>query len=117
MATRHPLFNDYITLGQFLKEAGLIATGGAAKFYLAETDVFLNGEPENRRGKKLYADDTLEIPREKLSVKFDRASAAEISHHSAQLAEKTQLQKAVKSDKISPKHPVKSDKPKSPFHP
>lgn len=49
----------YITLGQLLKEAGVIDTGGMAKWYLSEYEVIVNGEPENRRGKKLRAGDEI----------------------------------------------------------
>ncbi|TWI59591.1 S4 domain protein YaaA [Halalkalibacter nanhaiisediminis] len=49
----------YITLGQVLKEVGIIDTGGMAKWYLAEHTVYVNGEDENRRGKKLVAGDVL----------------------------------------------------------
>lgn len=56
------LNGDYMTLTQALKEAGVIATGGQAKWYLQENTIFLNGEPENRRGKKLYAGDQLQLP-------------------------------------------------------
>lgn len=53
---------EYITLGQFLKLAEVIQTGGMAKWFLQEYAIFVNGEPENRRGKKLFADDTVDIP-------------------------------------------------------
>lgn len=49
----------YITLGQVLKEVGLIDTGGMAKWYLAEHTVYVNNEEENRRGKKLIPGDIL----------------------------------------------------------
>ncbi|UOE94145.1 S4 domain-containing protein YaaA [Alkalihalobacillus sp. LMS39] len=52
---------EYITLGQLLKEVGLIDTGGQAKWFLDEYKVFLNGEQEQRRGKKLYSGDRIEI--------------------------------------------------------
>jgi len=52
---------EYITLGQFLKLADCISTGGHAKFFLQETKVIVNGEPENRRGRKLYHGDTVEV--------------------------------------------------------
>ncbi len=51
----------YITLGQFLKLAGLIGNGGEAKMYLQWKTVLVNDEKENRRGRKLYADDKIEI--------------------------------------------------------
>ena len=44
----------YITLGQFLKLVGVISNGSEAKFYLSNTKVLINDEPEDRRGRKLY---------------------------------------------------------------
>ncbi|MOA15114.1 hypothetical protein D3C78_1352550 [compost metagenome] len=52
---------EYITLGQFLKLADCIATGGHAKFFLQENKVLINGEEDNRRGRKLYAGDCVEV--------------------------------------------------------
>lgn len=52
----------YITLGQLLKEAGVIDTGGMAKWYLAEHLVLVNDEEENRRGKKLKPGDIVTLP-------------------------------------------------------
>lgn len=53
---------EFITLGQLLKEAGIIPTGGAAKWYLKDHSVVVNGQDENRRGKKLRSGDTVVIP-------------------------------------------------------
>lgn len=53
---------EYIALGQFLKLAGCIDTGGQAKPFLAENEIRINGELDNRRGRKLYAGDTVEVP-------------------------------------------------------
>jgi ribosome-associated protein len=53
---------DHITLGQLLKIAGIIGTGGEAKLYLAETVVSVNGEPEQRRGRKLRPGDRIHAP-------------------------------------------------------
>lgn len=52
---------DYITLGQFLKLADCISTGGEAKFFLQETPILVNGEAENRRGKKLVEGDKVVV--------------------------------------------------------
>ncbi|WP_274648377.1 S4 domain-containing protein YaaA [Paenibacillus humicola] len=52
---------EYIALGQFLKLAECIDTGGAAKFFLQETQIRINGEPDNRRGRKLYPGDVVEV--------------------------------------------------------
>lgn len=50
-----------ITLGKFLKYQNIIGTGGEEKWFLSENEVFLNGEAENRRGKKLHDGDELVI--------------------------------------------------------
>ena len=50
----------FITLGVLLKITGVIDTGGQAKYFLAENKVIVNGEEENRRGRKLYHGDTIE---------------------------------------------------------
>ncbi|WP_285889206.1 S4 domain-containing protein YaaA [Paenibacillus glycanilyticus] len=52
---------EYITLGQFLKLADCISTGGHAKFFLQENEVHINGVVDNRRGRKLYAGDRVEV--------------------------------------------------------
>lgn len=51
-----------IQLGQLLKKADIIATGGQAKHFLLDTCVKVNGEREIRRGRKLVPGDTVEIP-------------------------------------------------------
>ncbi|MFR7698834.1 MAG: RNA-binding S4 domain-containing protein, partial [Lacticaseibacillus paracasei] len=43
------------------KEAGLIDSGGAAKWYLGENSVTVNGAAEERRGRKLYPDDQVSV--------------------------------------------------------
>lgn len=53
--------SEYITLAQFLKMTDIISSGGMAKIFLAEIPVYLNGELENRRGKKLYPGDEIEV--------------------------------------------------------
>ncbi len=52
---------DFITLTQFLKMEDFISSGGEAKVFLSCKKVFLNGELENRRGKKLYVGDKILI--------------------------------------------------------
>ncbi|MFC4302078.1 S4 domain-containing protein YaaA [Cohnella boryungensis] len=52
---------EYITLGQFLKLAECIGTGGEVKFFLQEKEVKVNGEPDNRRGRKLRVEDVVEV--------------------------------------------------------
>lgn len=52
---------SYITLGQLLKITGSIDTGGQVKWFLSEYQISVNGEKEQRRGKKLYPGDIIEI--------------------------------------------------------
>jgi len=42
---------DTIRLGQLLKLAGVVGSGGDARELLASGDVLVNGEPEERRGR------------------------------------------------------------------
>ena len=50
-----------IRLGQLLKAAGLVETGGEAKLVLAEGVVTVNGEVETRRGRQLRAGDVVAL--------------------------------------------------------
>lgn len=60
--------DEYITLQQLLKIADIINSGGEAKLFLANNQILLNGETENRRGKKLFVGDILEINQEKYEI-------------------------------------------------
>lgn len=60
--------NDYITLQQLLKIADLISSGGEAKLFLFENKVIINGIEDNRRGRKLYPGDVVEIANEKYEI-------------------------------------------------
>lgn len=57
-----PISSDYITLGQFLKLADFIGSGGMAKPFLEQYLVLVNGEEEERRGRKLHPGDIVEFP-------------------------------------------------------
>lgn len=59
----------YITLGVLLKVTKVISTGGEAKFFLNENEVLVNGEKENRRGRKLYPGDKVEVANNVFLVK------------------------------------------------
>ena len=50
-----------IRLGQLLKAAGLVDTGGEAKALLAEGVVSVNGEIETRRGRQLTPGDVIAV--------------------------------------------------------
>lgn len=51
----------FITLGVLLKIGGVIDTGGQAKYFLSENPVSVNGDPDNRRGRKLYHGDKIRV--------------------------------------------------------
>ena len=53
--------DEFITLGQFIKVVDLIFSGGEAKVFLLNTEVLINGEKDNRRGRKLYKNDLIII--------------------------------------------------------
>lgn len=55
------LETEFITLAQFLKIADFVSSGGEAKYAVKELAIFVNGEPENRRGRKLYPGDQLNV--------------------------------------------------------
>ncbi len=52
---------EYITLQQFMKLSGIAQTGGEAKILVKESDILVNGETENRRGRKLYPGDVIRV--------------------------------------------------------
>jgi ribosome-associated protein len=53
--------SDAIRLGQFLKLADLIDTGGEAKVLIASGDVTVNGAVDVRRGRQLHPGDVVEV--------------------------------------------------------
>ena len=57
-----------IKLDQFLKLEGLVSTGGEAKSLIQNEQVFVNGEIETRRGRKLTAGDVVELEDERIVV-------------------------------------------------
>ncbi len=50
-----------ITLGQFLKVASLASSGGEAKALIGRGSVRVNGETEQRRGRKLVPGDVVQV--------------------------------------------------------
>ena len=51
-----------IRLGQLLKLANLVDSGGAAKSLLSDGDVTVNGAVETRRGAQLHPGDVVAVP-------------------------------------------------------
>ena len=60
---------EYITLGQFLKLADIIESGGEAKMFLAENEVQIDGVIDQRRGRKLRGGEVIEILGQKYVIK------------------------------------------------
>lgn len=72
MAKKEVLIREdeqYITLNVLLKITGLISTGGEAKIFLSNNDVYVNKELENRRGRKLYRDDVIKVNQDEFVIK------------------------------------------------
>lgn len=55
------IHTEFITLGQFLKLAHCVSTGGDAKMILIQNQVKVNGAAEIRRGRKLYGEDIVTV--------------------------------------------------------
>lgn len=51
--------DQFITLGQLLKLTNQFQSGGEIKHFLQTIGVKVNGEVENRRGRKLYDEDVV----------------------------------------------------------
>jgi ribosome-associated protein len=56
------------TLGQALKVASVVGSGGEAKVLIQAGEVFVNGEVETRRGRKLQEGDVIVVGDERLEV-------------------------------------------------
>jgi ribosome-associated protein len=59
---------DMIRLGQLLKLAGIVDSGGEAKTLIADGSVTVNGEPETRRGRQMHAGDVLAAAGQEIRV-------------------------------------------------
>jgi len=63
-----PVRGESIRLGQLLKLAGVVDSGGELREYLATHSVLVNGEPEDRRGRQLHVRDVVTAGDEELRV-------------------------------------------------
>ncbi len=58
---RVQIHTEYITLGQLLKYVNLASSGGEVKQVLATHTIVINGEQDQRRGRKIYPGSTVLI--------------------------------------------------------
>jgi len=63
------LREEFIKLGQAIKAVGLVESGVEAKIVISEGEVFVNGEVEYQRGKKLYDGDVVSFRGEEILIK------------------------------------------------
>lgn len=56
-----PITSGTFTLGQLLKKLDYVSSGGEAKTFLQDVDVFINEVCDRRRGRKLGAGDIITI--------------------------------------------------------
>lgn len=61
MKEKISISTEFITLGQLIKLANILESGGMIKAYLKDKGVLVNGEREHRRGRKLYLGDEVHI--------------------------------------------------------
>ena len=106
----YKLFDEFITLQALLKEVGIIQSGGAIKSFLADNQVFFNGELENRRGKKLRIGDVISLPDQELEIVLLAPNQEEILEHQEEQAEKKRVADLVKA--MNKSQPTKKEKKK-----
>ena len=56
-----PIRGDTIRLGQLLKLADVVDSGGEARDLLEHEEVLVNGERETRRGRQLHPGDVVTV--------------------------------------------------------
>lgn len=68
MVSEIAIRGEMIRLGQLLKLAGVIDTGAEVKAFLADQDVLVNGEREDRRGRQLHQGDVVTVGDDELRI-------------------------------------------------
>jgi len=68
VAREVPIRGEMIRLGQLLKLTDMVDGGGEVKDFLAEVEVYVNGEREERRGRQLHPGDIVRVRAEELQV-------------------------------------------------
>ena len=62
--------NEPVELYKILKFEGMVASGGEAKFVIAEGEVLVNGKVETRKRKKIVSGDIITFGQEKIRIQF-----------------------------------------------
>jgi len=65
---RVKITTEYITLGQLLKFADIIPSGGYEKVFIQENTILVNGEVEKRRGRKLRNGDSIKVNNQEILI-------------------------------------------------
>lgn len=60
--------SEYITLGQFLKFADLVSSGGEVRYFISSNKISVNGETEDKRGRKLHKNDLICVNDEQYQI-------------------------------------------------
>ncbi|MEI3604452.1 RNA-binding S4 domain-containing protein [Pseudogracilibacillus sp. SE30717A] len=60
--------DKFITLNQLLKLTNMFDSGGFIKAYINEEGVYVNGDIEHRRGRKLYHNDVVKLKTEETFI-------------------------------------------------
>ena len=63
-----PIHTEFIKLEAFLKLANAVPSGGMAKNFIQNGEVFVNGEPCTMRGKKCRPGDTVELDGQTIEI-------------------------------------------------
>ena len=59
-----------VELYKILKFEGMVASGGEAKFAIAEGEVLVNGVVETRKRKKIVSGDIIEFGQERIRIQL-----------------------------------------------
>lgn len=68
MSEAVPIDGETIRLGQLLKLAGIVDSGGEARALLSGEPAIVNDEPETRRGRQLHPGDRVRAAGRELTV-------------------------------------------------
>jgi ribosome-associated protein len=79
-----PIDGEFIRLGQFLKFAGLLDSGGDVKEAILDGSVAVNGEVDRRRGRQLQLGDIVTFDGRSVRVVRESTDTDADTDHQAQ---------------------------------